>query len=105
LQVVIDYDWPGNVRELENTIEREFILCKGKPLHFDQLVVNRFRSSLESHVDNYEKDLCLENVIKSHIKKVLALTNGQVGGKKGAAELLRVHPSTLRSRMRKLGIK
>ncbi|MBI9077665.1 MAG: sigma-54-dependent Fis family transcriptional regulator, partial [Desulfatibacillum sp.] len=46
----------------------------------------------------------LDSVIAAHIRKVLAMTDGKVAGKGGAAQLLDIHPATLRHRMRKLGI-
>ena len=51
-----------------------------------------------------EGPLSLDEIMSSHIHKVLAMTNGRVGGEQGAARLLQINPSTLRKRMRKLGI-
>lgn len=104
LQKLQDYNWPGNVRELENAIEREIILCRGTPLDFGNLSTNSVHSQAEPLTRNDEDDWCLDEVIKNHLNKVLAFTNGQVDGKGGAAELVGVNPSTLRSRMKKLGI-
>jgi transcriptional regulator with GAF, ATPase, and Fis domain len=104
LQKLQDYNWPGNVRELENAIEREIILCRGNPLDFGNLSTKSVHSQAEPLTRNDEDDWCLDEVIKNHLNKVLAFTNGQVDGKGGAAALVGVNPSTLRSRMKKLGI-
>jgi transcriptional regulator with GAF, ATPase, and Fis domain len=106
LQKLQGYHWPGNVRELENAIEREIILCRGNPLDFGNLSINSVHSHAEPlmRIDEDKDDWRLDQVIKNHLKKVLAFTDGQVDGKGGAAELVGVNPSTLRSRMKKLGI-
>ena len=98
------YPWPGNVRELENVIERALILTKGEPLTFEDLLVPKpdSRSSLSS--EPQDQTLELDEVISHHIRQVLEMTHGKVHGKGGAAELLRINPSTLRNRMNQLGI-
>lgn len=48
--------------------------------------------------------MVLDEVMSRHIRRVLEITGGKVGGKDGAAYLLRINPSTLRKKMRKLGI-
>ncbi len=104
LSALMAYTWPGNVRELENAVERELILCKGHVLNFSQLSGLRISHRSEQRVETGENIWLWEKVFKRHIQKALAATNGQVGGRDGAAELLGIHPSTLRSRMRKLDI-
>jgi transcriptional regulator with GAF, ATPase, and Fis domain len=104
MRSLTDYDWPGNVRELENVIERELILSKGKPLTF-QLVIQQpsgIRIPEDDAGENEFPDLDEVNI--RHIKKALAISQGKVEGPGGAAELLKVKPNTLRSRMKKLGI-
>ncbi|MEM6366936.1 MAG: sigma 54-interacting transcriptional regulator [Myxococcota bacterium] len=92
------YAWPGNVRELEHVIERALILCRGESvLHFrDALGAPEETSELPS--------LELDAVIRRHVRRVLNLARGQIEGEEGAAARLGLNPSTLRSRMRRLGI-
>ena len=90
------YEWPGNVRELRNVIERAMILIKGTSLHVD------IPKSIDSA---HHHDMGLEEFEKNYITDVLSMTGWRVRGKKGAAELLRLKPSTLESKMQKLGIK
>jgi transcriptional regulator with GAF, ATPase, and Fis domain len=98
------YAWPGNVRELENVIERALILSKGRPLTFDNIVWpddNREHEESATRIDDF---LNLDHVISKHIQHALHTTKGRVHGPSGAAQLLGLNPSTLRHRMRKLGI-
>ena len=91
-----DYSWPGNVRELENVIERAVVISQGKSLSVSE----------EFYQDSVDSEMIktLEENERFHIKKVLEMTNGRIEGKAGAAELLGMNPSTLRSRIKKLGI-
>jgi formate hydrogenlyase transcriptional activator len=96
LDSLCEYHWPGNIRELENVIERAVILTKSKILH-----VELPKEKIFSHEDIQP----MEEVERCYIKKVLKLTKGKISGHGGAAEILQIHPNTLRSRMDKLGIK
>lgn len=101
VDILMDYHWPGNVRELQNIIERSLILNPKGPLTFDHLFQGPNQKSpapAGKRTDN------LDQVISQHIKNVLAKAEGKVNGDKGAAALLGVNPSTLRNRMKKLGI-
>ena len=102
------YHWPGNVRELENFVERALIQTKigmtfeaiafsGLARTYDGPTITPFHQAVESI-------LPMDEVVAMHIKKALAQTRGKVEGIDGAANLLKIHPSTLRGRMRKLGI-
>lgn len=99
MEQLCDYSWPGNVRELEGVIQRALIsstssvLELAEPLHAET-------SSPEANVAS-EK---LELAERSHIESVLQQCRWVVGGKGGAAERLGIPPSTLRSKMKKLGI-
>jgi len=106
IKQLINYDWPGNVRELQNIIERALILCKGEPLEFPNLAVNQFNLKIKEEPET-ENDIfpTMEQMMIIHINKSLELSNGKIEGPGGAAELLAMNPSTLRARMRKLGIK
>ncbi|BBO81431.1 ATPase AAA [Desulfosarcina ovata subsp. sediminis] len=107
LDRLLQYTWPGNARELENAIERELIVCKGGVLSFDDLNVksNKFKPVPPPPCESSQDErLELDAVMAGHIGKVLKMCNGRVEGDKGAARLLNINPSTLRKRMKKLGI-
>jgi chemotaxis protein methyltransferase CheR len=92
-----NYHWPGNVRELENVLERAVINSSGSKLR------------LVDELKTRQKDLStaqktLEAVERDHIVRILEQTQWKVSGKNGAADILGVNRSTLRARMRKLGI-
>ena len=103
IEPLMNYHWPGNVRELENVIERALILSQGGPLSFDHLVLPSGKGAPDSSSDSAES-YNLEDVVARHIRRVLTETKGKVHGPGGASELLGINPSTLRSRMNKLGI-
>ena len=106
------YSWPGNVRELENVVERALILGKGGPLVFNDIGVPlqfespfEFKEASEHHQGLQREDaLALDAVVSAHIRRVLEITGGKVGGQRGAAQILHINPSTLRKKMRKLGV-
>jgi transcriptional regulator with GAF, ATPase, and Fis domain len=89
------YPWPGNIRELKNVIEHAMIISKGRILQLNP------PAGLST---NLHKDLKLEVVERNHIIDVLNKTSWRVSGQKGAANLLGLKPTTLESRMKKLGI-
>ena len=94
------YFWPGNVRELRNIIERAVILSPGSKLQLD----DTFELSIkkEFHNNGLSK---LEDVMKSNILRILTAKNWIIEVTNGAAAILSINPGTLRSRMKKLGIK
>ncbi len=93
-----NYHWPGNVRELENVIERSVINASGnKPRLMDIL------DTPQKHLTTTPKTL--ETVERDHIIRILEETRWKVAGKNGASEILGLNSSTLRARMRKLGIR
>ncbi len=102
---LLDYAWPGNVRELENVIERAVILAGGPTLEIgaDVLSVNVERTVREDQTT--QRSATLESTEREHILTVLRQTGWIVGGPRGAATILALHPNTLRSRMKKLGIR
>lgn len=104
LEPLLAYSWPGNVRELENVIERALILSKGKPLMFDNIVWSDDHQGNEASIDKEDGFLPLDQLMTRHIQQALEITKGRVHGPNGAAQLLGINPSTLRHRMRKLGI-
>ena len=104
IDILKAYSWPGNVRELENVIERALILNRGGFISFEDLV---WSIPEKKNDDMIEKDdfPVLDQVNSRHIRQALKITKGKVHGPDGAAQLLGLNPSTLRHRMRKLGIK
>jgi chemotaxis protein methyltransferase CheR len=95
------YDWPGNVRELENVIERAVITTSGNKLRLaTRLKIHKDRKMDPDEV--YQGSL--EEVERDYILRILELAKWRIEGNRGAAELLKLHPNTLRFRMRKLGI-
>jgi PAS domain S-box-containing protein len=95
------YAWPGNIRELRNVLERAVILSTDSTLRVD---ANELRSATPQTGHAIEA-LSLDELERRHILTVLKLTDGAIAGPKGAAKILGVPPSTLRSRMDRLGIK
>jgi len=92
-----EYHWPGNIRELENVLERAVINSSGPKLHLvDEL------KKLHKNLTTARKTL--NEVECDYIVRVLEQTHWKVSGKNGAAEILGLDRSTLRARMRKLGI-
>ena len=92
--------WPGNVRELESVIERAVIISQGVSLQLLDLLDAFLKTEEPPEVDI--KALTL--LEQEHILQVLQKTGWRIDGTKGAALLLGINPSTLRSRMRKYGI-
>jgi transcriptional regulator with GAF, ATPase, and Fis domain len=89
--------WPGNIRELENFLARAIVLCPGDTLDMPVLVA-------ESGTPAGKHSRSLESTERDHIESVLASTGWLIEGPQGAAAILKINPSTLRSRMRRLGI-
>ncbi len=102
---LLGYSWPGNVRELENMVERALILGKGAAISFEDALLKSVVSEERFVPGKRSFDVAsLDQVVSDHVRKALAVTGGQVGGVHGAAAVLGINPSTLRNRMRKLGI-
>jgi formate hydrogenlyase transcriptional activator len=94
------YHWPGNVRELENIIERAMILTPGSTLQLDDSL-----EMLTVEQTSADNPATLHEVQRNHIQRILNETEWKIEGKFGAAARLGLKPSTLRSRMQKLGIR
>jgi PAS domain S-box-containing protein len=96
LQRLMEYGWPGNVRELKNVIERSVIASEGKTIKLDWFF-NRKTEKIEGTET-------LEQIERDHIVKIMNECQWRINGEQGAAEKLNMHPNTLRSRMKKLGL-
>ncbi len=99
LETLKAYPWPGNIRELRNVIERAMLVCAGSTLSVE-LPSPSERVSPHTPLG----DLTLEEAERRHILSMLEKTGWRVSGKHGAAAILGLNPSTLQSRMVKLGI-
>jgi DNA-binding NtrC family response regulator len=96
---LVDYSWPGNIRELENIIERSTILSSGTIIDVDEsLIENQATKKKQNPLET------LEEVERTHILQILTQTNWVIEGQDKAADILGLNSSTLRGRMRKLGI-
>lgn len=114
LQALEAWDWPGNIRELENVIEQSVILNDGKsPLELKRPLGNSLLATPKPADAPVEPELktftdvkkLLKETEKAYIVSVLKKTNGRIRGESGAARLLNLNPTTLESRIAKLGIK
>jgi len=108
------YDWPGNIRELGAVIDRAAILGEGHRLevaaalglsapHAPPLRAAdpRVRGNQPG---TFAQIVPLDEAMKRHIEAALAITQGRIEGRRGAASALKINPHTLRARMKKLGI-
>ncbi|MFZ0243010.1 MAG: sigma 54-interacting transcriptional regulator [Desulfobacterales bacterium] len=100
MNTFLAYDWPGNVRELEHVIERGVIITSGHMLQ----IAGQLTSDLLTDA-NHDSLKDLSTVEREHILKVLRETDWRIEGFLGAAAVLKIHPSTLRFRIKKLGIR
>ena len=116
MERLVSYAWPGNVRELENVIERAVILSRGIELEVgpdvlaETAVVPMQSPASRTAQDERSQEVqvpsphSIDQVERNHILEVLMRTNWRIEGADGAAALLNLNPSTLRSRMKKLGV-
>ena len=106
------YDWPGNVRELQNVVERMAVTAKGSQLTLPADWLNESPSAAPHELLNSQPvesvasqhETTVESIERAHIFKVLEQQHWRMEGPHGAAVVLGLKPSTLRSRMRKLHI-
>ena len=102
LKWVSHYHWPGNIRELQNWVEHSAILHQSGLFHL--LPMQHTSKSHTSNQRQQEAPVSLQQAETQHIEYALRYCNGRISGKQGAAHLLDLPSSTLRSRMKKLGI-
>jgi transcriptional regulator with GAF, ATPase, and Fis domain len=98
IEKLVRYEWPGNVRELEHVIERGVILNRGPVFVVPDFEFKHAGNTLA------KDEMSLEENERSHILLALGKTSWKVRGPGGAAEILNINPSTLLSRMRRLGV-
>src|SRR5499433_745445 len=100
------YNWPGNIRELQNIIERAVIVSSDGVLRLPEpLVQTAAAPAAESETfKEPTKVSTLNEAEREHILRALEATGWRIEGPKGAAAMLKLHPSTLRFRMKKLGL-
>jgi len=103
LNEILNYPWPGNVRELEHFVERSILLAKGSEITevvLPKQPIDRNQTETISGrmktIDENERD---------YILSVLKNCNGRIRGAGGAAEVMGLPPTTLHSKMKRLGIK
>ena len=101
LRALEEYTWPGNVRELESVIERAVISGTGTALR----VTDRLESPQRVDESSAHELDALADREREHIIRVLQKTGWRIEGASGAACIVGLHPSTLRGRMRKYGIR
>ena len=117
MDLLTRYDWPGNIRELQNVVERAVVLSRGLILKLGADLLPATGTVMGSsdeiagldfdHHQSYDAigdSSSLEQVERRHIQNVLQKTDWVIEGERGAAKILDLHPNTLRSRMKKLGI-
>jgi Nif-specific regulatory protein len=131
IDLMMNYRWPGNIRELQNLIERGVVLSNGSALTIDrsllpatqveqidlaELAMSENQPSVIASADAQPThpsfvapplpgpSTSLDELQRQHILSVLAQTNWVIEGASGAAKMLNLHPNTLRSRLKKMGI-
>ena len=100
LAVLHAYEWPGNVRELEHVIKRAVVVCPGPEIRVEDIALGSARTDSAATATG----VTLEEHERRYVRQVLEETGWVIGGSGGAAAILGIPPSTLRSRMKRLGI-
>ena len=104
LKAMREYSWPGNIRELENFIQRDLLFESGDAFGTDTRLFDR-PATARQNIFSDGPIRTLEEVEADHIRRVLNATGWRINGRKGAADLLGLHPSTVRCRMARLNVR
>jgi len=103
------YDWPGNIRELQNVIERAVITSPARQLQFDLPVADAGTPARPVRTDDSDQEVVPEKEMRrrerDNISAALRVTGWKIHGAGGAAELLGMKPTTLASRIQKMGLR
>ena len=109
MKLLMAYDWPGNIRELQNVIERAVILSRGNRLTLDlpqstnkHLHAEMLRTTISGETIMTRQSL--HEMERDNIIRALQLCGGKIFGEDGAAVMLGLKPTTLASRIKRLGI-
>ncbi|MCK5542145.1 MAG: hypothetical protein KAI40_05595 [Desulfobacterales bacterium] len=108
MKKLISYSWPGNVRELRNIIERSIITSKGGKLEFNLPAYSRKpdhelqNNSIQKSTIEILTDQEIEALSNKNTMNAIKMCDGKIYGKKGAASLLNIPPTTLCSRIKKI---
>jgi formate hydrogenlyase transcriptional activator len=103
----MEYNWPGNIRELQNVIERAVIVSSDGVLRLPEPLVQAITATAGEDEEAFKEPMkvsTLDDAERDHILRALEATGWRIEGPKGAAAMLKIHPSTLRFRMKKLGL-
>jgi transcriptional regulator with GAF, ATPase, and Fis domain len=98
-----DYSWPGNIRELQHLIERHVLVCRSGAI--DSFEMPEPIPTGPAGFTSEPEIRAFADMDRHHILQALKKTNGKIAGRGGAAELLRLPPTTLSSKIKRLGIK
>jgi len=105
---LVTYHWPGNIRELQNIVERAVVMASGPLVSLEADVLPPVAQAHERVAGPVAAIVApvmsLDEAERRHIEAVLSQTGGVIEGPAGAAKILDLHPNTLRSRMKKLGV-
>jgi two-component system response regulator HydG len=104
INLLLTYNWPGNIRELEHLIQRSVLLATEDTIKEMRLPSGAKNSDIKSDTEELAIKTIDENE-RDYILKILKHVKGRISGEGGAAELLGVPPSTLNSRIKRLGIR
>jgi transcriptional regulator of acetoin/glycerol metabolism len=98
MNALMNYDWPGNIRELKHMVESALITSGGGRMNIDLPKLE----TTDHDNDNFQSLMEME---RTYITRVLSAKEWKISGENSAAEILQMHPNTLRARMKKFGIR
>jgi DNA-binding NtrC family response regulator len=101
MKQLVEYEWPGNIRELQHLIERHVLECKTGVIEWFEMPE---AIPLPDNIGGAMEIKPFAAMDRDHILTALRRCNGKISGKGGAAEMLRLPPSTLSSKIKRLGI-